>query len=471
MYNFMYNYVQLRYTSLKYKELYMARKNPRIKVPDVKEVYYSYDKDNRLEYHVRFKPKLKNPFPFKNYTEIFNLYDLPEKEHLKEVRKKLDYVHSKYENEGIYHIDEVTGKLAKEEAKKIEALEQKKIDVLFDSIFNMSLAELSHAETTRKTYLANYNRHIKPFLGGKSVYDIKYIDVEAIFKRMDDKERNGTGKNVTHKVSGKILMKNPKKKLSLQTKKNVLTIFRNVFNYLVEDDEQFKDFNFNPAKKMLKKLNDDYKNKKNDEVAYESLTHRLKITSHKDMLNIVRRIYQEITKLAQPKLNKNGKEVFITTDIYRTKAYFFASLMCARRISELQRIDNEDINKDFIFVKAKKSKNNKADEYPLPPEVLELINLEDKYPLKIAYGTANRNWHNIKKAIGMSDKEMRQYDFRALFVSTMEKFFDRHSLGLCISHKSGDNVKSNDFYFNITPEKKREIFEKYWELLREPIST
>ncbi|MCF6331557.1 MAG: hypothetical protein L3I99_08460 [Sulfurimonas sp.] len=73
----------------------MARKNPRIKVKDVKELYYSYNKDNQLEYFVRFKPKNTNPFPVKNYTEIFSLYDLDDKKHLEEVIRLRDYTHSK----------------------------------------------------------------------------------------------------------------------------------------------------------------------------------------------------------------------------------------------------------------------------------------------------------------------------------------------------------------------------------------
>jgi integrase len=445
----------------------MARKNPLIKVKDVKELYYSYNKDDQLEYFIRFKPKGKNPFPIRNYTEIFNLYDLEDKKHLKEVIKLRDYTHSKFENEGIYYIDEITGKLEKQEAKEQEAKEQKKIDVLFNSIYEIVMKQQRLAETTAKSYEANYNRHIKPFLGGTSVYDIEYADIEKIFVRMDNENENGTGNHVKHKKSGKIIMKNPVKKLSLQTKKNVLTIFRKVFNYLNDDEKEFKDFYFEPSKRILKKIN----NENNNMARFAPLHVRLQIRTSIEMLNIVRKIYQEINKMIKITYKKDGTKKIIPSDRQRTQAYFYTSLMTARRISELQRIEQSNIKEDTVFVNPETTKTKIYDSFLLPPEVIKINNLlQDKYPFKIAYGTANRNWHIIKENIKMENIEFRQYDFRHLFVSIMSEYYDRETLGLCISHTSGDDMKSNEYYFSLILERKKEVFEKYWELIREPIS-
>ncbi|MCF6331558.1 MAG: hypothetical protein L3I99_08465 [Sulfurimonas sp.] len=182
--------------------------------------------------------------------------------------------------------------------------------MLFGTIFEVTLNNLNIVESTRKPYVANYNRHIKPYLGATSVYNIKYKDVEAIFNRMDNEDENGTGTPTLHQKSGKVIMQNPKKSLSLQTKKNVLTIFRNVFRYLNEDEDEFKDFNFDPSKKILKKLND------TNEVRYASLDYRLKLSNSNEMLNIVRKIYQEITKLATPTLKTNGTPKILQDNVW-----------------------------------------------------------------------------------------------------------------------------------------------------------
>ncbi len=449
----------------------MARKNPLIKVKDVKELYYSYNKDDKLEYFVRFKPKGKNPFPMRNYTEIFHLHDLEDKKHLKEVIKLRDYTHSKFENEGIYYIDEITGKLKKQEAKEQEAKEQKKIDVLLDSIFNITINNLKITESTKNSYLANYNRHIKPYLGGTSIYEIKYNDVKSIFDRMNNPQENGTGKTILHKTSKKVIMKNKVKVLSLQTQKNVLSIFRNVFQYLNENEEEYEDFDFDPSKRILK-----YIIKQNDNNSkYPSLVFRLKILEENEMLNIVRKIYQEISDIGTIKhkknINKNGELKRIPDKIYKTKSFLFASLMTARRMSELQKIEYKNIKENIVFVYPEDTKTKIFDNYILPPESLEIINkLNFDKPFDISFKTSNRNWHVIKENIGMGETDFRQYDFRHLFVSIMSKYYDRETLGLCISHTSGDSVKSNEHYFSLILERKKEVFEKYWELIREPIS-
>lgn len=459
----------------------MARKNPLVKTPNAKAVYQSLNKDNELEYFVRFKPKGKNPFPIVNYTEVFNLHGLPQEEHLKKVEEWRDYTQKKWDNEGVYYIDEVNGKLEKEKkekkkakkAKKIaklQAEEQKKFNSLFNTIFELDLANKTFTEQTRKSYISNYNKHVKPYFGSVSVYDIKFKDIEEAFKIMKDPERNGTGKHVYHKKSGKVIMHNKKKPLSFATKKNVLTIFRNVFKYLVDDDEEFADFYFNPASKMLNKLKEEFKQSKTD-VSYPPLTHRVQLSTNKEMLNIMRKIYQEITKFDKQHLTPTGKPRRESGE-YISKIFFFTSLMTARRISELQRVTRKMINFDTstVFIPPEMTKNKKPDSYVLPPEAMEIIQTkDDEYPIKVSYGTSNRQWRKIKKAIGMENTELRHYDFRHLFVSIMTEYYDRHTLGLCISHSSGDDVKANEHYFSITFEKKKEIFEKYWELLRAPI--
>ena len=43
-------------------------------------------------------------------------------------------------------------------------------------------------------------------------------------------------------------------------------------------------------------------------------------------------------------------------------------------------------------------------------------------------------------------------------VHIMSKEFNRHEVSLCISHSSGDSTKSNDSYFILPLERKKEIF-------------
>lgn len=58
---------------------------------------------------------------------------------------------------------------------------------------------------------------------------------------------------------------------------------------------------------------------------------------------------------------------------------------------------------------------------------------------------------------------------RHLFVNIMSIEYGRKEVQLCISHTSDDSTKSNENYFTLLLELKKEIFERYWELLRQPV--
>jgi len=184
-----------------------------------KHIYKTYNQDGELEFHVKFKYK-NRIYNFKNYTREFNFYHLEEKKHLKAVREKKHYVVSKLKEEGIYHFDKV------EEPKEVEdkiAIENRKFEVLFDTQFHIMINESSSKHTDINMY--NYNRHVKPYLGSMSVYDIKYKDINSLFDRMDDSNRNGTGRTVNNRTY-------EKKPLALQTQKNILSDIHKVFKML-----------------------------------------------------------------------------------------------------------------------------------------------------------------------------------------------------------------------------------------------
>lgn len=422
-----------------------------IKVENVKEVSYAIDKDGNKSYYVRLKhhPTI---YPQVNYTKIFELskYRDDDKEHLKQVVKKRDYVHSVLENNGKYVIDDIKGITKKKEIAEISKAEDKKIELTFDNQFNRIINILSASEEIKKIKIYNYKRHIQPYIGGMNVYEIKYKDIKKIFDIMNNSKLNGTKREIKNEA-GKTIQKYEAKKLAVQTQKNILSILKNVFNDLIMDDEDFADFYGNPTLRMK----DYWKDKKEEKFA--PIDYRLKTATTEDLLDIARKIYQSVSTIKAKS---------------QTKVYLYTFLMTARRPSELRKIHKNDIKEDLVFVSSTKTKTKIYEKFYIPNEVITLKDsLNEEFPLGVSETTAFRMNDKIRQATGLTDTEFRSYDFRHLFVNILSKEFNRHEVSLCISHTSGDETKSNDHYFVLPLERRKLIFERYWELIRQPIGT
>ena len=264
---------------------------------------------------------------------------------------------------------------------------------------------------------------------------------------MEDSKKNGTERTINNRPY-------KAKPLSIKTQKNILSILNNVFNDLIKDDEDFLDFHQDPTRRVRERWV-----KKEKEQEYKPIDHRLKVEGADELLNVARSIYQAIGKI----------------DVYTsTKAFLYTSLMTGRRRKELWSIHKDDMKDEVVFVGADKTKTSILEKYYIPSESMEIQNLlNNDFPFKCSPSTSQRAWHKIKQKINRENDNFRSYDFRHLFVNIMgdnDKYFSRTEVSLCISHSSGDNVKSNDNYFTLLEGRKRQIFEKYWELLREPIT-
>jgi len=406
------------------------------------EVYSRVNKKGVTDYYVRLYHN-GTKYPQVNYTSLFGCQDL------KATIRKKEYVHMMLDEEGIYLVDKERGTTEKQEIKKIEQKETKKLENTFDFQFNRIVPTLDITEETRSIKIKNYNRHIKPYIGGMNVYDIRHSTVSEIFNIMSDKTRNGTKREVRNK-NGKVIQKFEAKVLSIQTQKNVLSILNNVFNELIKDDYEFRDFLIDPTIR----IKDRWKKQVKREV-FAPLDHRLKISSSKELLEIARQIYKAID-------NIGGTS--------QTKAFLYTYLMTARRRQELWKVHRDDIEENLVYVGANKNKTSIYEKFFIPEESIQINNqLQRENPFKISASTNQRAWNNIKKEIGRDNDIFRSHDFRHLFVNIMgdhKEKFNRYELAECISHSSGDATKSNDHYFTLLLERKKQIFEEYWKLLR-----
>jgi integrase len=185
------------------------------------------------------------------------------------------------------------------------------------------------------------------------------------------------------------------------------------------------------------------------------------------------------------RLNESLEEVVqklyktIIESDYRTKLLLLINLMCARRIGEVYELTYGDIKKDdkgnfYILAHPHITKTSIYEKYPIPSEVIELLpdDIFNKGSVKKRLFDFHKNtiYLNYKKLIEKSkidfnnDFKITTHDSRNIFITLLVKEgFDSELVDACLSHSKSD---TKNIYLEVEYEKRREIFEEYWKIIR-----
>jgi len=270
-----------------------------------------------------------------------------------------------------------------------------------------------------KIYQSVYNKYAKNVLHYLQPDKIQKAHIEFVYHNMIDKKN--------HKGEYEI---NSSKSLT-----KMRTILSPTFKYLVED------------KKMPKnnlKLVDIPSLERHKELS--SLNIRLKDQKY---IDVVRKLYKGIQKIEKDDIRN----------------YLLFTLMTMRRRSETYSIEQSHIQGDIINATKNITKTKISESFPIPPEIVPYIKTsEKKYLLHCDMHDYGKAWRDVLKDQHIDYvQDFRVRDTRNLFMSIMQKKYNRELVGACISHHKGD---INEIYTSYEFEDRKEIFEAYWELLR-----
>ena len=296
-----------------------------------------------------------------------------------------------------------------------------KIDDLFLKYIKITEPEY------QKNSIATYNKHIKPIIGHLKIDKVTKDHILRIKENME------------------------KLKLSVNTIRKVKTI-----------------------------LNPIFKDAYNDEVINRNILEKISFVKDvpKPLLT---------DRLAEPSIDAIRK--IYNTALNEEKSYaslFLASIMCTRRIGEICEIRYEDIEDGWVSVRAGTTKTYKnthhkdsvVEKFPLPKEVLERIEWDNKNPTEKVFIHYKRTFMdkykemidkkcNLKLKSLATDYPIRSHDNRNFIMSILSREFGREVVGsVCLSHSSRSS-NMNERYDSIEDNEKLKIFESYWNKLRE----
>ncbi len=176
------------------------------------------------------------------------------------------------------------------------------------------------------------------------------------------------------------------------------------------------------------------------------------------------------------------KKLYKTTLELKTnqKLLFLISIMCARRVGEIHQLKFKNIKKSkeglyYVSAEPEITKTGIYEKYPIPKEVIKLLPLEvleeeyEETPLfNFCRNTIYTHYPKLLRETKISfnnDYSLSTHDHRRIFISLMvKKGFDSDMLDQCLSHKNKQDIK--DIYMEVGFEKRTEIFNKYWKLIR-----
>ena len=159
---------------------------------------------------------------------------------------------------------------------------------------------------------------------------------------------------------------------------------------------------------------------------------------------------------------------------------FMMSIMTVRRIGELFQLKYSHINQFsdgswYVVATEDITKTGIIEKYPLSREVVELLpenildsEYENEQLFRFAYsGMFLKQSQLIKKADIKLNKghKLTTHDNRYLFISILASLgIDTDVADRCLSHNNKKNIKQ--IYLDIPFEKRKKIFEKWWDFLR-----
>lgn len=186
---------------------------------------------------------------------------------------------------------------------------------------------------------------------------------------------------------------------------------------------------------------------------------KLDIRLNEDLTSVAKKLYKAIME-----------------QTYKAKIALLLSIMCGRRSGEILTVKNKDVKKDekgiiFILVNKFHTKTGIDEKYIIPEEVVDLLPSgvfdESTKEELVCQFHKNTIYLNYNKMIEKSDIDIHEeysltsHDNRNLFLSLMtQKNYDYNMLDACLSHSNSNR------YYEVSYEKRSEIFREYWEILR-----
>lgn len=188
------------------------------------------------------------------------------------------------------------------------------------------------------------------------------------------------------------------------------------------------------------------------------------------------------TRLNEPMediAKKLYKTIFELTGPHRL--LFLFSIMMVRRIGEVHKMKFGHIRQDnngewYVIATPDITKTEITEKYPLPTEIIEVLpsevleeEYEDENLFSFCYSGIFTKWNKMVEEADIKlhkGYKFTSHDNRHLFLSILS------SLGIsidvadrCISHYNKD--KTSDIYLHIPYPQRKEIFETWWDFLRD----
>jgi integrase len=156
------------------------------------------------------------------------------------------------------------------------------------------------------------------------------------------------------------------------------------------------------------------------------------------------------------------------------------SIMLARRMGELHALKCSHVKKyengEYYVLATKDITKTKIEEkYPLPREIIELLPwniFDDEYKNEPLFSFCSSGiYGKWKELIKNADIQLNEghklttHDNRYLFLSILSSHgLDSDLVDRCLSHNNTKNIKQ--IYLDVNYEKRKEIFETWWNFLR-----
>jgi len=160
---------------------------------------------------------------------------------------------------------------------------------------------------------------------------------------------------------------------------------------------------------------------------------------------------------------------------------FIFSIMMVRRIGEVHKLKFGHIKQDnngewYVLATPDITKTKISEKYPLPIEIIEMLpsevlneEYENENLFNFCYSGMFEKWNKMVEDADIKlnkGHSLTSHDNRNLFVSILSSSFgiDSDLADRCISHN--EKGKTKHIYLNVPYQKRKEIFEIWWDFLR-----
>lgn len=301
--------------------------------------------------------------------------------------------------------------------------------LILNDLWDKKLLTIKWEETTKKHYTNFYNIVIRNTLGKKPLNKITAKDILNL--------KN----NYSHKS------------ISYQNK------IKSLISPIIDEAVINGDLDYNPISIL--------KNK----VAPSAQSIREKIIDNE--LEIAKKIYKKLKNNELQYISNNYHRKFNSNE--ETNSLFMLMLMSVHRFGELLQLKKSDIYGDKIVSPKEITKTDRPYEFPFPKELTKYI--ESKNNDELLFPNMNRSMVSVrfKKLIDNLDitliknQTLTPHDLRRIFTSILVKEkVDVTLIDIALEHKIRGVISH---YLHYTYDDKKELFEKYWKLIRENSST